>query len=460
MITISGATLSGGYSLQYEVAGSEPTTTRGSISFNGSSQYLNIASNTAFGFGTADFTIEYWWRPTVSRRSDVVDLWGTGPGGANNATRLIFGTSVTGSNLGIWIDSTPTSIVYNAISGPTLASLLNSWYHIALTRQSGSIKMWLNGTQSGSTYSAATLDFGTSMAMNIMGDHGAGSGNVSGNLSNLRVVRGTALYTERFTPPIQPLTAVSGTNLLLNTANGANFLTDSSNNNLTITNNGSVPSSNTHPFNPGSGKFGTSQTLQIPINSAFTYGTGDFTVEWWSYQNAGNGVQGIWRNSTGDATNAIGFWTVTQPSQRLTVTLGNGTSSDTILSNTTVPLNTWHHYAIVRSGTTFKLYLDGVAQTQTITSSIDIPAQVGIMQIGNAGGNYIGLVTNFRIVKGTAVYTSDFTVPTEPLTSIANTSLLLSFYPAGIGRDSSPFNHTITLNGATSNTATPFTFTS
>jgi hypothetical protein len=103
--------------------------------------------------------------------------------------------------------------------------------------------------------------------------------------------------------------------------------------------------------------------------------------------------------------------------------------------------------------------LDGVAQTQTITSSIDIPAQVGIMQIGNAGGNYIGLVTNFRIVKGTAVYTSDFTVPTEPLTSIANTSLLLSFYPAGIGRDSSPFNHTITLNGATSNTATPFTFT-
>jgi hypothetical protein len=170
-------------------------------------------------------------------------------------------------------------------------------------------------------------------------------------------------------------------------------------------------------------------------------------------------VQGIWRNSTGDATNSIGFWTVTQPGARLTITLGNGTSSNTILSNATVPINTWHHYAIVRSGTTFKLYLDGVAQTQTITSSIDLPAQVGIMQIGNAGGNYNGLVTNFRIVKGTAVYTSDFTVPTVPLTAIANTSLLMLYYPAGLSRDSSINNHTITLNGATSNVATPFIFT-
>jgi hypothetical protein len=458
MITISGATLSGGYSLQYETAGSEPTATRGSISFNGSSQYLDIDSTTAFGFGTADFTIEFFWRPTVNQRSDVLDFWSAG--GSGITSRFDIGR-ITGTTLDLYTDSPVGGGGSGAkITGPTIASLiLNTWTHVAVTKESGSIKLWVNGTQAGSTYSAFALNMGSSMALRIMGDHNA-AGNGSGNLSNIRVVRGTALYTARFTPPIQPLTAVSGTNLLLNTANGANFLTDSSNNNLTITNNGSVPSSNTHPFTPGSGKFGTSQTLQIPINSAFTYGTGDFTVEWWSYQNAGNGVQGIWRNSTGDATNAIGFWTVTQPSQRLTVTLGNGTSSDTILSNTTVPLNTWHHYAIVRSGTTFKLYLDGVAQTQTITSNIDIPAQVGIMQIGNAGGNYIGLVTNFRIVKGTAVYTSDFTVPTEPLTAIANTSLLLSFYPAGIGRDSSPFNHTITLNGATSNVATPFIFSS
>ena len=212
----------------------------------------------------------------------------------------------------------------------------------------------------------------------------------------------------------------------------------------------------------GSGSFNVTapnQTFQIPINSLFTYGTGDFTVEWFSRQTSGSGVQGIWRNSTGDAVNSIGYWTVQQPSQRLTITYGNGTSSNTILSNTTVPLNTWHHYAIVRNGTLFKLYLDGVGQTQTITSSISLPAQVGIMQIGNAGGQYSGFITNFRIIKGTAVYLNDFTPPTAPLTAIANTSLLLSFSSAALLlKDSSPNNITVTnASGVTYNVATPFT---
>ena len=52
-----------------------------SAGFNGSSQYFDIASTAAFGFGTADFTIECWWRPTVNQRSDVLDFWSdTGAG--------------------------------------------------------------------------------------------------------------------------------------------------------------------------------------------------------------------------------------------------------------------------------------------------------------------------------------------------------------------------------------------
>ena len=219
-----------------------------SANFNGSTQYLNIANNANLGLGTGDFTIEYWWRPTSNVRSDVVDLWGVGGGGANNATRLIFGSSVTGSSLGIWVDSTPTSIVYNAISGPTLSSLLNSWHHIALTRQSGSIKMWVDGTQAGSTYSAATLDFGTSMAMNIMGDHGVGTGDGSGNLTNVRVVKGVAVYTGTFTPPTSPLTAITNTQLLLNVTDSGTLVTDSSINNLTVTNTGSATYSSTTPL--------------------------------------------------------------------------------------------------------------------------------------------------------------------------------------------------------------------
>jgi len=217
----------------------------GSVRFNGSTQYLDITNNAALGLGTGDFTIEYWWRPTVSRRSDVIDLVGVGGGGANNATRLIFGTIGAGA-VGIWVDSTPTGIVANLISGPTLASLLNGWHHMALTRQSGSIKMWVDGTQAGSTYSAAVLDYGISMKLRIMGDSNV-AGDGSGNLSNIRIVRGTAIYTGTFVPS-GPLTAISGTQLLLNTTNDVNFLKDNSTNNLTIINNGAVTSNTLNPF--------------------------------------------------------------------------------------------------------------------------------------------------------------------------------------------------------------------
>jgi len=453
MITISGVTLSGGYSLQYEVASSAPTTTKGSAFFTRANTTFLSTTVTAPGDAsgtTNDITYEWfvYTSNTAAGRVQGMLQTRTDTSGADGIDVGIVGSGVTVTTSGAFLLGSGSAGV-----GTVYA---NSWNHIAVSRNGTLWALWVNGGSVGNFTKTGTT--GTQLKLGIKTANTSGE-SLDGYISNFRYIKGTALYTARFTPPIEPLTAVSRTNLLLNTANGANFLTDSSSNNRTITNSG-VTSSNTHPFNPGSGKFGSNQTFQIPVNSAFTYGTGDFTVEWWSYQNAGNGVQGIWRNSTGDATNAIGFWTITQASQRLVVTLGNGTSANTIQSNATVPLNTWHHYAFVRSGTTFKLYLDGVAQTQTITSNINIPAQVGIMQIGNAGGNYIGLVTNFRIVKGTAVYTSDFTVPTEPLTAIANTSLLLSFYNAGFTRDSSPYNHTITVNAATPNVATPFIFSS
>ena len=229
----------------------------GSAQFSGSN-YLDIASTAAFGLGTADFTIEFWWRPTVNQRSDVLDFWSTGLG-ASITSRFDIGR-VTGSSLELYTDSPVGGGGQNVkITGPTISSLLNAWHHIAVTRQSGSIKMWVNGTQAGSSYTARVLDMGSSMQLRIMGDHNA-SGNGSGNLTNVRVVRGVAVYTGAFTPPTAPLTVTqsAGTNisaitagqtqLLLNTVDGANFLVDSSTNAITVTNNGSVTSSTLNPF--------------------------------------------------------------------------------------------------------------------------------------------------------------------------------------------------------------------
>ena len=233
-----------------------PVVTAGSAQFSGSN-YLDNASTAAFGFGTADLTIEFWWRPTVDQRSDVLDFWSAG--GSGITARFNIG-KITGSNLQLYTDSPVGGGGSSSkITGPTIASLLNAWHHIAITRESGAIKMWVNGTQAGSSYTARVLNMGSSMQLRIMGDHNA-SGNGSGNLSNVRVVTGVAVYTGAFTPSTAPLTVTqsSGTNisaitagqtqLLLNTVDGANFLVDSSTNAITVTNNGSVTSSALNPF--------------------------------------------------------------------------------------------------------------------------------------------------------------------------------------------------------------------
>jgi hypothetical protein len=206
-------------------------TLNGSLSFDGSSQYLYTNSD-VFVFGTADFTIEMWWYPTINHRSDVLDFWN------NTGSRLIFGASITTGNLELYTDN-PGIGSGAKITGPSTSTIINSWNHISLTRESGSIKMWLNGTQVGSTYNSNVLDYDNAMSLTIMSDHIAGPDG-SGYLSNVRVVTGTAVYTSTFTPPTNSLENIPGTQLLLNTKQVPNFLQDSSMNNFTLGNEGSV----------------------------------------------------------------------------------------------------------------------------------------------------------------------------------------------------------------------------
>ncbi|CAN2193493.1 Fibronectin type III [Candidatus Nanopelagicaceae bacterium] len=223
----------------------------GSIAFNEPrTNYLTYETPTAgFAFGTGDFTIEYWWKPTVDRRSDVLDFW-SDPGlpGSAQSTRLIVGSSVGNGGPVVYIDSTVSGGAGGILSSSTsLSSMLNSWNHIALTRASGVFKFWLNGTEQGS-YSSKVLDFGaTGMRLYVMDDH-SGVADGSGNLAGVRVVKGTAVYANNFSPSSSPLTAVSGTTLLLNTTNDGNFLKDDSANNLRFAAFGAPVSASASPF--------------------------------------------------------------------------------------------------------------------------------------------------------------------------------------------------------------------
>ena len=221
----------------------------GSLDF-GSSQTLYLETTTAssaFAFGTGDFTIEYWWKPTANRRSDVMDFWSDPIAGSAQTTRFLLGTF--GGAPQIYVDDKAQGSG-TKISGSSNLTL-NIWHHIAVTRSSGSLKMWIDGNQAGSTYSNS-LDMGNvGMKLSIMRDHGAGA-NGSGKFAGARVILGSAIYSSAFTRPTTAPGYVSGTSFLLNSFQGAaNFLRDSSQTNLIFTS-ANLPSSSTDtPFSPG-----------------------------------------------------------------------------------------------------------------------------------------------------------------------------------------------------------------
>jgi hypothetical protein len=213
---------------------------------------------------------------------------------------------------------------------------------------------------------------------------------------------------------------------------------DSTNNSLTV---------------GGSASFsGTGQYLSI--NNASLNLTGDFTVEGWFYPTNVTGVHAVWTFGQASA----GRYTVQlNGTAMLTNLYGAGSTNYT----STVPINTWTHIAMVRSGTTVKIYINGVASATTDTQSGTI-GNGGYLNIGaddSGAGNFAGRITNFRVVNGTAVYTSNFTPSPNPLLPVVNTKLLLTELTSGdLLTDIGPNRLTLTNNGSvTWNSATPFT---
>ena len=118
------------------------------------------------------------------------------------------------------------------------------------------------------------------------------------------------------------------------------------------------------------------------------------------------------------------------------------------ITSSAISAGAWTHIALVRDSGTTKMYINGVADSETYSDSTNYTgAQVNIgKHYNNTSYNFYGYISNYREVIGTAVYTTNFTVPTSKLTAVTNTKLLTCNDSNTID-DASTLSNTITVNG-------------
>ena len=229
-VTVKALAVRTGYSNSSIESAVYTSIVKGSVLFSGSNN-LSVSNSTELNPGTGDFTIEFWvnLNSTINNGSFYR---------ANNNGVDIFMKSVSGQNRLAMGQAQVGTLITDTVTMTT-----GAWVHVAAVRISGLTKLYKNGVLVGS---AADANNYVTDGVNYIGTQGGIR--INGYMTNLRVVIGTGVYTGTFTPPTQPLTAITGTKLLLKTSNDANFLKDSSTNNFTITNTGSVTSQSLSPF--------------------------------------------------------------------------------------------------------------------------------------------------------------------------------------------------------------------
>ena len=428
-------------------------TTQGSFSpyganwsnyFDGSGDYLTTANSNVNNFGSSDWTMEFWINSTQTTRTDPLG-WNYAYTSAGWAG-LILNLSASGQMS--WYEGTSQRI--NATS---TGWNNGAWNHIAISRSGNSVRMFLNGTQQGSTYTTS-LSYGANSTGFIVGINNDGTGPLNGYISNLRIVKGTAVYTSAFTPPTTPLTAIANTSLL--TCQSNRFI-DNSTNAFAITRNGDVSVQRFSPFSPsaaystsvigGSGYFdGSGDNLSIANTANLQFGTSDYTIEGFVYPTANDNSDKavISKDASGQRSWFLGL----RSSYGLAFWIGASNQTGT----NAIALNAWTHFAVVRSGTSGAFFINGT-RVATFTDANNY-TQTAPVEIGGNNPVYnnpfTGFITDARLVKGTAVYSpssTTITIPTAPLTAVSNTQLLCNMTNGGIF-DNAMMNNLETVGNA------------
>lgn len=407
------------------------------LAYNGNSLLVN-GTQTTGNIGT-DFTVEFWVNGAPNTSSGLIVAKTRGI--TNSADCWQTGVTASGININkfyfLVYHGSPTTI---KIFHSTSIVADNKWHHCAAVKQGTTYRMFVDGVLE-STEVFATPLTGSSYNISLLGCTNDPSGydysRVNTFASNVRVTN-TAVYTSSFTPSTSPLTAIPGTVVL---ALQDNRFIDNGPNNYSITVQQGSPAMS--PFSPfvgtaystlttgGEGYFDGASYLSAPASPVFNFGTGDLTVEafvWWDGTYASN-ARIIYSTAGAGGYDQLGLF------NSVAIPPSGGIFYAGVTATGVLPVPyTWNHIAATRQGSTVRIFLNG-ALVGSGTYAGNVGSSVTGPNIGRRTDGFhpwVGGISNLRVVKGTALYTSAFTPPTTPLTAVAGTSLLMNATNAGV----------------------------
>ena len=407
--------------------------------FGGLNDYLSIGDDASLELGSSDFTFEMWIKTAATAQYTTLMSKSTGSFAAGMWSIQVNQSGLSSGNVAMYIGDHNVSSPVVATSGTSVID--NEWHHIAVVRNGSAFTIYIDGTSAGTGTSSATV---SDIAGAIwIGDDGFYSGrDYLGYIRDARMVIGTAVYTSAFTPTTEPLTAIANTQLF---TCHLPYISDGSSNAHSITTVGTVYTELYSPYDHvsyspsshgGSVYFdGTGDYLVTPSSTNVQLGTGDFTAECWFYCTSASSYHQIfsWRPNNGSSAGKGSF----------AINPSNGyiwyETSGIIDTSSNWLTNTWYHIALVKSSGTLKIYQNGVEVGSASHSTNLDGTTLSIAGNNDGSEGFAGYISDFRLVKGTAVYTSAFTPPTEQLTAITNTQLLTctnknSIYDAAGGK--------------------------
>ena len=172
-----------------------------SLALDGTDDNIFINSNDDFGFGTGDFTVELWIYST-----------------AMSGTRALLdfrAATATDNGLYLYTSSARPSVYINgsAVLASPDALSNNTWYHIAVTRNSGTMKLFVNGVEKDSD--TVTTDLGSNKPLFVGANYDASAAFWNGYFDDIRIIKGVAEYTAAFTAPTFQVSVTPETVLML-----------------------------------------------------------------------------------------------------------------------------------------------------------------------------------------------------------------------------------------------------